>query len=85
MSMKLRAVPSVERFEPRIAVMDEQQEPQAESKYLDANGVLTCPTCKCQEFKTPDSEPWERGFKRRYKSCVGCGLRVRTKEVVDDE
>lgn len=86
-ALPLQAIPPIESFRPMISIMtpsdDSEQSPA--SKFLDSDGRLTCPACGCHEFRTPDSEPWINGNKRRYRQCRHCKLRVRTKEVVDDE
>ena len=86
-ALPFRAIPQVQAFRPQIVMFDDEQAEHkpVRSRYLDEHGRLTCPTCGCHDFKTPDSEPWGNGCKIKKKKCRHCGLRVRTREVVDDE
>jgi len=53
--------------------------------YLDADGVLTCPGCGCQEFRVVNSYQWSDGKKRRRRVCSHCQLPITTIETVDFE
>lgn len=76
--MKLQAIPPVDgSFRPRVDVMTEEQQPQQSkfrSRWLNAEGIPTCPACGCHEFRVRDSEPWKHGVKERYRVCNKCGL-----------
>lgn len=85
MNTDLRAVPDTVKFNPSSGLFADCTKQTDGSKYLDANGRLKCPTCESYDFFVRDSEPWENGSKKRYRCCCGCGLPVKTREVVDDE
>ncbi len=82
-SIPLRTLPVIETFQPRISVMDDANEsPQHpfRSKWVNVEGVPTCPQCGCHEFSVRDSEPWMNGAKPRYRVCDQCGLPAKTEE-----
>jgi hypothetical protein len=53
-------------------------------KFVDEDGIPTCPECGCQHFRVRDSEPWGPDGKVRYRTCDHCGFVIRTIEFVNE-
>lgn len=50
--------------------------------YLDAEGVLTCPRCGCQDFSVYRTYDWQDGKKLRKRECNNCHSMLQTIEIV---
>jgi len=65
--------------------MSEERKVVKVPDYLDAQGVLTCPGCGCQEIRVVNSYQWSDGKKRRRRVCSHCQLPITTIETVEFE